>query len=56
MQLQTGNYPAARASLIEALRLFQDFSGRQGQAWTLNHLGIVQQLTGDHPAATASLS
>ena len=28
----------------------------QGQAWALTQLGIVQELTGDYPAATASLT
>jgi tetratricopeptide (TPR) repeat protein len=32
------------------------FSGLQGQAWALNHLGVGQQLTEDYPAATASLT
>jgi hypothetical protein len=29
---------------------------RRGQAWTLNQLGVVQRLTGDYPAAAASLA
>ena len=29
---------------------------RVGQAWTLEGQGVVQRLTGDHPAATASLT
>ena len=29
---------------------------RQGQAWTLNQLGIAQELTGNYPAAAASQS
>ena len=29
---------------------------RHGQAWALNQLGVAQELTGDYPAATASLT
>ena len=56
VQQLTGDYPAAAASLTQALQLFRDLGDRRGQAWALNHLGVVQQLTGDYPAATASLT
>ena len=56
MQWRTGDYPAATASLTQALQLFRDLGDRRGQAWTLDGLGVVQQLTGDYPAAVASLT
>ena len=56
VQWLTGDYPAATASLTEALQLFRDLGDRRGQACALHDLGVVQQLTGDYPAATASLT
>ena len=38
-----------------ALAAARTIGDRQGQAWALNQLGVVQQLTGDYPAAAASL-
>jgi tetratricopeptide (TPR) repeat protein len=55
VQELTGDYPAATASLTQALQLFRDLGDRPGQGWALNQLGIVQRRTGDYPAATASL-
>ena len=40
----------------EALRLFRALGDRRGQAWVLNEAGMVQQLTGDYPAASATLA
>jgi tetratricopeptide (TPR) repeat protein len=51
-----GDYPAATASLTQALELFGDLDDRYGQAWTLEGLGVVRWRTGDYPAATASLT
>src|SRR6266536_4293109 len=39
-----------------ALAAARTAGDRQGEAWTLNQLGIVQELTGDYPAAAASLT
>ena len=56
VQQRTGDYPAAAASLAQALQLSRDLGDRHGQAWALNQLGVVQWLTGDYPAAAASLA
>jgi len=40
--------------LARAVPLFDDLGDLPGQAYSLNHLGFLQQLTGDYPAATAS--
>ena len=39
-----------------ALAAARTAGDRQGQAWALNQLGVVQELTGDYPAAAASLT
>jgi hypothetical protein len=51
-----GNYAAAAESLQQALALYRDIGHRLGQAVALTHLGAVQRLTGDYPAAAASPS
>jgi tetratricopeptide (TPR) repeat protein len=56
VQELTGDYPAAAASLTQALQLSRDLDDRRGQAWALHQLGVVQWLTGDYPAAAASLT
>ena len=56
VQQQTGDYPAAAASLTLALQLSRDLGDRHGQAWALHDLGAVQQQTGDYSAAAASLT
>jgi tetratricopeptide (TPR) repeat protein len=56
VQRWTGDYPAATASLTQALHLSRDLGDRRGQAWALHDLGVMQQQTGDCPAATASLT
>ena len=56
VQMLTGDYPAATASLTRALQLSRDLGDRHGQAWALNQLGVVQWRTGDYPAAAASLT
>jgi tetratricopeptide (TPR) repeat protein len=38
----------------QALALFRELGDRLGQAYALNDLGLVQQQTGDYPAAAAS--
>jgi tetratricopeptide (TPR) repeat protein len=54
LQQQTGDYPAAAASLGQALALYRDAGDRRGQAYTLGQLGLLRILTGDYPAAAAS--
>ncbi len=39
-----------------ALAAARTVGDRQGKAWASNQLGIVQELTGDYPAAAASLA
>ena len=54
LQRETGDYPAAAASLAEALALYGDGGDLTGQAHALNQLGFLRVLTGDYPAAAAS--
>jgi tetratricopeptide (TPR) repeat protein len=55
MQFLTDDYPAATASLTQALDLYRRLGDRLGEASALTSLGTVQHATGDYPAATASL-
>jgi len=50
----TGDYPAAAASLAQAVALYGDIGDRPGQAYALCQLAIVQVVTGDYPAGIAS--
>jgi len=54
LQRETGDYPAAAASLAQALALYRDVGDLPSQANTLGQLGLLRTLTGDYPAATAS--
>jgi tetratricopeptide (TPR) repeat protein/DNA-binding XRE family transcriptional regulator len=54
LQQLTSDYPAATATLAEAIGLFRDLGDLPGQAYALNHLGLVQVDTADYPAAAAS--
>jgi tetratricopeptide (TPR) repeat protein/transcriptional regulator with XRE-family HTH domain len=54
LQRDTGDYPAAAASLAQALALYGEAGNQRGQGWTLGALGILRILTGDYPAAAAS--
>jgi tetratricopeptide (TPR) repeat protein len=54
LQQLASDYPAATATLIEAIGLFRDLGDLPGQAYALNHLGLVQVDTADYPAAAAS--
>ena len=47
VQLLTGDYPAAAASMTEALGMFRDIGDRQSQASTLTNLGEVLARSGD---------
>jgi tetratricopeptide (TPR) repeat protein len=54
VQRETGDYPAATASLARAFALYGDAGDLPGQANVLNQLGFLHVLTGDYPAAMAS--
>ena len=54
VQRLTGDYPAAAATLRQALVLSRDLGDRYKQAWVLAELAVVQRLTGDYRAAAAS--
>ena len=54
LQQLTSDYPAATATLAEAIGLFRDLGDLPGQAYALNHLGLVQVDLADYPAAAAS--
>ena len=56
VQRMTGRFPAAIASLTEALSLYRDLDDRLGQANALNALGPVFYLTGKNSEAAASLT
>ena len=54
LQQLTSDYPAATATLAEAIGLYRELGDLPGQAYALNHLGLVQVDTADYPAAAAS--
>lgn len=54
LQQLTSDYPAATATLAEAIGLFRNLGDLPGQAYALNHLGLVQVDVADYPAAAAS--
>jgi tetratricopeptide (TPR) repeat protein len=54
LQVSTGDYPAAMASLTRAVAMFRDVGDRSGQSYALNQLGFLFLLTGDYRAATTS--
>jgi tetratricopeptide (TPR) repeat protein/transcriptional regulator with XRE-family HTH domain len=54
LQQLTSDYPAATATLAQAVALYEELGDKPGQAYALNHLGLVQQDTGDYRAAMAS--
>jgi tetratricopeptide (TPR) repeat protein/DNA-binding XRE family transcriptional regulator len=49
----TADYPAATATLAQAVVLYQDLGDQAGQAYALNHMGLVHQDTGEYQAAAA---
>jgi tetratricopeptide (TPR) repeat protein len=51
---KAGDYPAAAASLAQALALYRDLGDLPSQAHALNQLGFLHIETGDYPAAAAS--
>jgi hypothetical protein len=44
----------AALNLERALELFRELGDRHFQAWALNHLGAVAQLSGDYAGASAN--
>ena len=54
LDVLTGDYPAAVASLAQAIAIYGDLDDRSGHAHALIELGFLGMLTGDYPAATAS--
>jgi tetratricopeptide (TPR) repeat protein/transcriptional regulator with XRE-family HTH domain len=54
LQRDTADYPAATASLAQAVALYRDLGDQSGQAHALGQTGFLRALTGDYPAATAS--
>jgi tetratricopeptide (TPR) repeat protein/transcriptional regulator with XRE-family HTH domain len=54
LQRETGDYPAAAASLARALARYGEAGDLPGQGYTLMELGTMHVLTGDYPAAAAS--
>jgi tetratricopeptide (TPR) repeat protein/transcriptional regulator with XRE-family HTH domain len=54
LQQLTADYPAAIASLSEAVALYRELGDRAGQAYALDHLGLVHMDTGEYAAAEAS--
>jgi tetratricopeptide (TPR) repeat protein/transcriptional regulator with XRE-family HTH domain len=54
LQHLTSDYPAATATLAQAVALYQDLGDQPGESHALNHLGLVQSEAGDWPAAMAS--
>jgi tetratricopeptide (TPR) repeat protein/transcriptional regulator with XRE-family HTH domain len=55
LRRESGDYPAAAASLARALVLYGEAGDLPGQGYTLIMLGSVHVLTGEYPAAAASL-
>jgi Tetratricopeptide repeat len=51
----TGDYPSAVESLVDAAALYGDIGNLPRQAHALTYLGFVQRLTGDCPAAPPRL-
>ena len=54
LQRESGDYPAAAASLAQAMALYADLGDQIGHAHALIDLGFLGVLTGDYPAAAAS--
>ena len=54
MRTVTGDYPAAAASLAQAVALYGHIGDLAGQAFAMCQLGIVQGWTGDYLAGMAS--
>jgi tetratricopeptide (TPR) repeat protein/transcriptional regulator with XRE-family HTH domain len=53
LQLDTGDYRTAAASLTRAARMFDDLDDASGQAHALNQLAFLHVVTGDYQSATA---
>jgi len=54
LQQLTSDYPAATATLAEAIELFGELGDLPSQAYARNHLGLAQIDIADYPAAAAN--
>lgn len=54
VELNTGDYPAARSALSQAITLFRAVGEKAGEATTLHELSGIELKTGDYSAAKAS--
>jgi tetratricopeptide (TPR) repeat protein len=54
VQRETGDYPAAAASLAQAVALYGGAGDLRGQGYALTRLGFLHVVTGDYPAAAAN--
>jgi tetratricopeptide (TPR) repeat protein len=54
LQRDTGDYPAAAASLAQAMAIYRDAGDLPGQSYTLDLLGWLETLTGDYAASVGS--
>ena len=54
LQVDVGDYPAAAASLAQAVALYGDAGDLPGQAHALTELAYLHVLTADYPAAAAT--
>jgi tetratricopeptide (TPR) repeat protein len=54
LQGETGDYPAAAATLDRVLALYGEAGDLPGQAHTLSQLGFFRLVAGDYPGAAAS--
>ncbi len=55
LQQLSGDYPAAAASLQQALQLFRDLDAQRAVAYVLKNLGAVHTASGNYQAAAAYL-
>jgi len=53
LQLNTGDHPAAAASLTRAAAMFDDLGDGSGQAYAMNQLAFLHTVTGDYHFAAA---
>jgi tetratricopeptide (TPR) repeat protein/transcriptional regulator with XRE-family HTH domain len=56
IQMLSGNYPGAAASLTRALKICREHADKHGEAHALSILGYVQHQTGENRVAAANLA
>ena len=54
LEVLSGDYPGAAASLAQAMAIYGDLDDRPAHAHALIELGFLEVLTGDYPAAATS--